>query len=190
MEIEEKVSLSELKKNFDAWHVPSEQDFAHLIDVAAVSFQPGDGLAGGDPSKRADEVAAPITPLVVKAAELGGLSATATGVAVNINGGGLKLNGNDQVYVDVSDKSMTTVKGVAVQAVKPLRVGTEVSLDIDENHGLKWSDYNVGLNVDGKTVAFDPKQGFVFVQCAKNKGLKIDANGNLTVDLDHILNPT
>ncbi|KVN20662.1 hypothetical protein WT08_28145 [Burkholderia sp. MSMB1552] len=180
--------MSELRKHFDEWHVPSDQDFADLIDVAALSFQPGNGLAGGDPSKSAGVVAVDkITALVVKTAEKGGLSASRDGVMVEVKGGGLKRGPQGQVCVEVgTDKGVTAEgPGVAVQAVQPLIVKDVVSLNIDK--GLKWVGNTVSLNADGKSVALNPETGVAYVKCAENGGLKIDDKGNLTVDLDNIL---
>ncbi|WP_193764791.1 hypothetical protein [Serratia odorifera] len=45
-----KVNLDELKTEFGPLQVPSETHFSQMIDVAALSFQAGPGLAGGAPA--------------------------------------------------------------------------------------------------------------------------------------------
>lgn len=185
------MTVDELKTQFGAWQVPSEEHFHALINLAALTFKPGLGLSGGDPSMNADVIdAGQVTPLRVKAHD--GMTAAAEGIAVLADpaGGlavdtkGLQVKASTSVIFDGSGLS------IKVNESKALKVESDgVAVQIAKNKGLKFNvdaSKGVSLSVDSKTVEID-ENGALRVKCAHTGGLTIDKEGYLGVDLDIIL---
>ncbi|WP_274851640.1 hypothetical protein [Serratia marcescens] len=185
------MTIDELKAQFDAWQVPSEEHFHALINLAALTFKPGPGLSGGDPSMNADVInAGQVTPLRVKAHD--GMTSTAEGIAVladpigglTVNTKGLQVKASTSVMFDDSGLSLK------VNESKALKVESDgVAVQIAKNKGLKFNvdaSTGISLSVDSKTVEID-KSGVLRVKCAHTGGLTIDKEGHLGVDLDIIL---
>ncbi|MDY7806692.1 hypothetical protein [Burkholderia stagnalis] len=179
-----------LKGRFSAWAVPCASDFADLIDFATVSVYAGAGLVQNQKSD-----GNPVGPIRIhKADGASGLDLSTSGLAVRtaLQGGICKVvdekEGPVQVHFaqpdasDGFDKSATAA-GLKLKAAPPLKVTDQVSLDIGP--GLDWSDKQVCLKVDNKTVKCD-KAG-VHLQCAEGGGLAFDSSGNLVVDIVTVL---
>jgi len=182
-----KVDSGYLRSEFGAWQVPSEEHFNQLIDVAAISFKPGAGLTGGDPSPVKGVVDAVNTvALSVKAGR--GMQVSASGIGLLMaNNGGLELSQDNTLRVKtVSGGTVDGRDGLAVCAAPPLKVGSDVSIDIDETRGLQHSHSALGLHVDNQTLEVnnDNRPQVKYRECG---GLKIDAQGALVLDLDIIL---
>lgn len=196
---EEKVDLEQLKECFGPWKVPSDKDFAKLIAVATLSYRPGKGLTGGDPSTTSGEVAASeVTALCVSTRLDGGMTVTKdNGLSIQVeDDGGLAwanyMPGSSVLHSLTlkapKDKSVLLDEtGVSLQALAPLKVAADVSVEIDETHALQWADTkNISVKVDGKSVGVDSEK--VYVRCKKGGGLKVDdKDGYLTIDIDAIL---
>lgn len=187
------MTVDELKAQFDAWQVPSEEHFHALINLAALTFKPGPGLSGGDPSMNAGVIdAGQVTPLRVKAHD--GMTSTAEGIAVLADpSGGLTVNANTKgLQVKASTSVMFDDSGLSlkVNESKTLKVESDgVAVRIAKNKGLKFNvdaSTGVSLSVDSKTVEID-ENGVLRVKCAHRGGLTIDKEGHLGVDLDIIL---
>lgn len=184
---EKKVSVSELHTQFDAWQVPSEEHFAQLIALGAVSFQPGAGLTGGTPARDDGKIDVGLTtPLQFKAGN--GLQVSEGGVALRLASlGGLELSGKTAASLSVKDTESVVADngGLAVKAHAPLKVQGAVSLEIDKQKGLRWGAAGLALHVDGKTLEVD--EGRLRVKCVEGGGLKLDEQGCLALDLDILL---
>lgn len=181
-----KVNLDELKKEFGPLQVPSETHFSQMIDVAALSFQAVPGLAGGAPAVGEEGVdVGGVTPLYVKA--LGGMQATADGVALHVAAtGGLALDSNNCLTAPVAPKGgLHNDGGFAVQATPPLTVGREVSVAIDPQQGMACSAAGLALQVDATTLETDADG--LRVKCQLAGGMTIKDTGELVLDLDIIL---
>ncbi|HBC5194907.1 MULTISPECIES: hypothetical protein [Serratia] len=181
-----KVNLDELKKQFGPLQVPSETHFSQLIDVAALSFQAGPGLAGGVPAVGEEGLdVGGVTPLYVKA--LGGMQATADGVALHVAAtGGLALDSDNRLTAPVAPKGgLHNDGGLAVKAMPPLTVGREVSVAIDPHQGMACSAAGLALQVDATTLETDADG--LRVKCQLAGGMTIKDTGELALDLDIIL---
>ncbi|MGP2927032.1 hypothetical protein ACTVKR_23905 [Serratia bockelmannii] len=183
------MTVDELKAQFDAWQVPSEEHFHTLINLAALTFKPR--LSGGKTSMNADVIdARQVTPLQVKAHD--GITAAAEGIAVladptgglTVNTKGLQVKASTSVMFDDSGLSLK------VNESKALKVESDgVAVQIAKNKGLKFNvdaSTGVSLSVDSKTVEID-ENGALRVKFAHTGGLTIDKDGCLGVDLDIIL---
>ncbi|KYQ96989.1 hypothetical protein AWY96_00130 [Serratia plymuthica] len=183
--------ITELKKQFGAWKVPSDEHFHALIDLAALTFKPGQGLSGGDPSKCDGVVAIEqTTALAVKTHH--GMDATTEGVSVKPNlAGGLAV-GATGLYVKMSTSVIFDGLGLylKVNESKALKVKSgSIAVQIANHKGLKPNDdtsSDVSLSVDSKTVEID-ENGALRVKYDRTGGLTIDKDGYLGVDLDIIL---
>lgn len=181
-----KVNLDELKKQFGPLQVPSETHFSQLIDVAALSFQAGDGLAGGAPAVgEAGLDVGGVTPLYVNAH--GGMQASAEGVELHIAAtGGLALDSDNRLTARVAPKGgLHNDGGFAVKATAPLTVGREVSVAIDPHQGMACSAEGLALQVDATTLETDADG--LRVKCELAGGMMIKDTGELALDLDIIL---
>lgn len=183
------MTVDELKAQFDAWQVPSEEHFHALINLAALTFKPR--LSGGKTSMNADVIdARQVTPLQVKAHD--GITAAAEGIAVladptgglTVNTKGLQVKASTSVMFDDSGLSLK------VNESKALKVESDgVAVQIAKNKGLKFNvdaSTGVSLSVDSKTVEID-ENGALRVKFAHTGGLTIDKDGCQGVDLDIIL---
>ncbi|MGP3004277.1 hypothetical protein [Serratia bockelmannii] len=184
------MTVDELKTQFDAWQVPSEEHFHALINLAALTFKPGLGLSGGDPSMNADVIdVGQVTPLQVKAHD--GITAAAEGIAVLADpAGGLEVKGGS-LTLKPSSGVMSEGEGLSlrVNAGKALKVGESVAVQIKTNAGLTCDESTgVSLQADNTTVTIDDNNR-LRVKCLKLGGLTIDPQGCLTVDLETILAP-
>lgn len=182
---EKKVSVSELHKQFGAWQVPSEEHFAQLIALGAVSFQPGAGLTGGTPARSDGKIDVGLTtPLQLKVGN--GLQVSEGGVALRLaSQGGLQINDASLSVKDTESVVVADNGGLAVRANVPLTVGDVVALEIDKQKGLRWGPAGLALHVDGKTLEVD--EGRLRVKCVEGGGLKLDEQGCLALDLDILL---
>ncbi|MBU3895414.1 hypothetical protein KH388_22235 [Serratia rubidaea] len=186
---EKAVDVTTLRNaHFSAWKVPADEDFAQLIAVAALSFQPGHGLTGGDTSTQVGVVnTGDVQPLLVEAGPGSGMVATGEGLALQLAAtGGLTLAAGKVGLTPSHDASVRSDGGICVQAVAPLTVTDKVALDIDTACGLRWGTDNpaLTLNLDTKTM---DNNGTLRVKCQENGGLRIDESGYLTVDIAAIL---
>ncbi|MCS3413216.1 MULTISPECIES: Ig-like domain-containing protein [Serratia] len=179
-----KVNLPQLRECFKAWKVPSEESFSRLIDVASLPFKPGAGLTGGDPSTESEVVdVGGVTPWHVK---------EGNGVAVAKDGVALKLAADGGLLLDkggVGIKAAAGVKvdkdGMAVVTSGPLKVGTDVSITLDEKKGLK-TDKEGHVEMSLAPAVFDVVNG-LRLTCQPFGGLYLDAQGKLALDIDTIL---
>ncbi|NMT27077.1 hypothetical protein [Serratia marcescens] len=183
------LSLSDVKQQFGAWQVPSQAHFEALINIAALSLKPGNGLTGGDPSPEADKIdTGQVTPLRVQAYH--GITAMPQqGVAVKPDPvGGLTTDNDKSLTVKASDSVGFDDKGVflKVNESKALKVkGGGIAVEINTAAGLNAAK-GVSVSVDNKTVEMD-KNGALRVRCDHTGGLTVDQEGYLGVDLDIIL---
>ncbi|MGP3159450.1 hypothetical protein ACTVR5_12445 [Serratia marcescens] len=181
-----KVNLDELKKQFGSLQVPSETHFSQLIDVAALSFQAGPGLAGGVPAVGVEGLdVGGVTPLYVKVQ--GGMQATSDGVALHVAAtGGLALDSDNRLTAPVAPKGgLHNDGGLAVKATAPLTVGREVSVAIDPHQGMACSAVGLALQVDATMLETDADG--LRVKCQLAGGMTIKDTGELALDLDIIL---
>lgn len=197
----DKVDLNELKAQFGAWQVPSDEDFKKLIDMAALSFYPGDGLAGGDASKPNEAGHDKVTPLSVNPGK--GVTVGKAGVEVAI--------GDTSVFETKTppegpktmslkspkDNSLKTTNGLALQVSKPVVISTangKVGINIDLKKGLMFESDSgaLSLRVDAQsleilTTSETPAKQQVKIKCKKGGGLMIDDKGYLQPDIDAFL---
>ena len=181
------LSLSEVRKHFGAWKVPSQEHFEALINIAALSLKAGPGLSGGDPSTEADRVdTEQVTPLTVKAHN--GMAVASEGLGVKPDpGGGLAID-NGVLHVHRSESVAFDDNGVflKVNESKALKVkGGGIAVEINTTAGLNAAT-GVSVSVDNKTVEMD-KNGALRVRCDHTGGLTVDQEGYLRIDLDIIL---
>jgi len=184
------LSLSDVKQQFGAWQVPSQAHFEALINIAALSLKPGNGLTGGDPSPEADKIdTGRVTPLRV-AAYHGMTAMPQQGVAVMPDPvGGLEIKSN-VLRVQASDSVQFGDDGVflKVNESKALKVeGGNIAVKINDKVGFKKEvSTGLSLSVDSKTVEIDAN-GALRLKCVPTGGLTADQDGHLGVDLDIIL---
>lgn len=184
------LSLTKVKEQFGAWQVPSQAHFEALINIAALSLKPGNGLTGGDPSPEADKIdTGRVTPLRVQ--EYHGITVMPQqGVAVMPDPvGGLEIKSN-VLRVQASDTVRFDDHGVflKVNESKALKVeGGNIAVKINDKVGFKKEvSTGLSLSVDSKTVEIDAN-GALRVRCDHTGGLTVDQEGYLGVDLDIIL---
>ncbi|WP_273853607.1 hypothetical protein [Serratia bockelmannii] len=181
-----KADFSKLKANFAAWQVPTDEDFAQLIDLAAVSVQPGSGLAGGDPSV-IPGVADPegASAFTVKAAFDKGLVVSDAGIALRVDeAGGLVCEQNKGLSVKTPvDASLSIDGGLHVQMTGVLKLDTGVSLQIDERQGLSVVKGALSVHSDSQTLRITDT-GTLALTCSNAGGLLIDSEGCLAVDIN------
>lgn len=183
------LSLSEVRKHFGAWQVPSQEHFEALINIAALSLKAGPGLSGGDPSTEADRVdTEQVTPLTVKAHN--GMEAAPEGLGVKPDpGGGLAID-NGALHVHRSDSVAFDDNGVFlnVNTSKALKVEREgIAVQVKPKAGLKEpATAGVSLHVDSNTLEVD-ENGALRLKCAPSGGLTAGQDGYLVVNLDIIL---
>lgn len=184
------LSLSDVKKQFGAWQVPSEAHFEALINIAALSLKVGPGLSGGDPSPDAASInTGKFIPLTVNANN--GVEARAEGIFAKPDpDGGLKVDNTQGLKVKVSGSVDFDGSGVflKVNESKALKVEDgNIAVKINDKAGFKNSEpTGISLSVDNKTVEID-QNGALRVKCAPTGGLTADQDGHLRVDLDIIL---
>lgn len=183
------LSLSDVKKQFGAWQVPSEAHFEALINIAALSLKPGSGLSGGDPSPDAARIdTGKVRPLRVNA--YNGVEAKAEELIAKPDPlGGLKVD-TQGLKVKASDSVGFDGNGVflRVNESKALKVeGGNIAVKINDKAGFeKKVSTGISLSVDSKTVEIDAN-GALRLKCAPTGGLTADQDGHLGVDLDIIL---
>ncbi|BEN03319.1 hypothetical protein OM409_16605 [Serratia bockelmannii] len=181
-----KVGLSNLKAQFGAWQVPSEEHFDQLINVASLSWQPGAGLAGGDPSTTADCVdIAAVTPLCVLAGNGIDVSSNA-GITLHLcQDGGLALPAGRLTAVADLRRGVApeSPSGLAIRPGAAVQVGQAVSLCVETKAGLTCApDNRLGVHVDGRTLEI--ADGELKIKCREAGGLTINAQGELALDIE------
>lgn len=180
-----KVNLPQLRKCFNAWKVPTEDSFSWLIDVASLSFKSGEGIAGGEPSTESGVVdVSGVTPWHVKVSK--GVTMAQEGIALNLpTDGGLILVA-DKLGVKMAAGVNVVNDGMVVVTSGALKMGGDVSITLDETKGLKQDDKgHVKIHVD--PALFDVENGLRLV-CQPLGGLCLDAQGELVLDIDTIMN--
>ncbi|MGJ3438307.1 Ig-like domain-containing protein [Serratia sp. Je.1.23.a] len=179
-----KVNLPLLRECFKAWKVPSEESFSRLIDVASLSFKPGEGMAGGDPSTESGVVdVGSVTPWHVKAGN--GMAVAKDGVALKLAADGGLVLAKDGVGIKAAAGVKVDKDGMAVVTSGPLKVGTDVSITLDETKGLKTDkEGHVEMSLDPEV--FDVANGLQLT-CQPFGGLYLDTQGKLALDIDAIL---
>ncbi|MGP2927031.1 hypothetical protein ACTVKR_23900 [Serratia bockelmannii] len=184
-----KISLTTLKEAFDAWRVPSDRDFAQLIDVAALSFQPGHGLTGGDPSSQANVVAVgQVKPISVKLNANGAMELSSDGgIGIRVaKTGGLNWGEGGKLRVMAGDNSIDCTAKLGLKATGGLTINGALLLALDKESGLSCSnlDKKLSLEVDKKAVIIDGN--ILKVKCRPGGGLNI-TEGYLDIDIQAIL---
>lgn len=168
----DKRTIQQIRASFAATKVPVQTDFEALIDLAFLGPMPGNGLTQTDDGT-----------LRINRSNKSGLELTEKGLAVLCaTDSGLTIE-NNQLRVQGGP-------GIAVEEKVKLRLSPPLTeqgdkLSVRVGQGLKFEGGALTLHVDQRTVVV--KSNIVHVQCDPHGGLKIDKDGQLTVDLSQLM---
>lgn len=181
---DKKIDLLQLRQQFAAWQVPSEVSFSRLIDVAALPFKPGNGLAGGDPSTEIGGVdVGGVTLLHIQVGD--GIQITAKGMELKPAAeGGVALTEEGAATVAVSGGLKVGKDGIGILTSGALQGGAELSIVIDEKQGIRHDEGNVAIHFDPMSFEAD---NALRVRCRPSGGLCLDEQGCLVLDIKTIL---
>ena len=180
-----RISVEALKKSFSAWAVPQEKDFQALISLAEVGCQ---AVAGVELAATGLASAGGTKPLQVVLGIGQGLHLTpGSGIELNVNvsaglqvgAGGLSVKTGTGIAIDPTTQALTLQKLGAPLSQK------QGILEVIRGEEMMSGDA-LGLTADASRSMAVSING-LSIHCSPTGGLIVDANGQLTLDLEYLM---